>query len=353
MQAKHLLVAMQRGDRLQVLQGLCAEVVQRAIVGGPQSKREKAVIEAARQVAAQIGPDGETQFEQAIGIGHYMRGRYREALEKFDFVARVAPGGWAVANARLFACYSCYFAGKYREVARRGPRLLRQVEERGDLYTMVSLRATIMVDIAITNDDPEEARRHVSEAMARWTQSGFHAQHWYAMWSETVIELYAGDGARARARLERDARALRRSLLLRAGMINGLTTYLQGCCAIASIEAEPEARRERVAEARHVARRFDKDTGAWGPTFAAIMRASADNASGDRTSAAAGLRDAMRHADAAGLDAQGWAARYQLGKLLGGDEGRELVAQAERSMHDEGVRSPERTAGWLVPGKWA
>jgi serine/threonine protein kinase len=352
MHAKQLLVAMQRGDRIHILRGLCVEIAQRAIVGGPESKREKAVIETARQLAARIGPEGEWQFQQAIGIGLYMRGLYRQALEKLDFVARMAPGGWAASNARLFACYSCYFAGKYREVARRGPRLLRQVEERGDLYTVVSLRATIMVDIAIANDDPDEARRHVREAMSRWTQSGFHAQHWYALWSETVIELYAGDGAGARARLERDARALRKSLLLQAGMVNALTTYLQGSSAIASIDAAPEARRERVAETRRVARRFGKDTGAWGPTFASIMHAIADNAAGDKESAAGRLREAVRHAEAAGLDPQAWASRYQLGKLIGGDEGRELVVLAERLMHDEGVRSPERTAWLFVPGRW-
>jgi hypothetical protein len=162
-----------------------------------------------------------------------------------------------------------------------------------------------------------------------------------------------GDGARALARLERDARALRRSLVLNAGMIRRLTRYQRAYCAIASIEAAPATRRERVAEARRIAQQLEKEPAVWLPAFVAIIRASADNAAGDPASAVVRLREAVRHAEAADLPPQAWAARYRLGKMLGGDEGRQLVDQAERSMRDEGIRSPERTAAWLVPGRWA
>ena len=47
------------------------------------------------------------------------------------------------------------------------------------------------------------------------------------------------------------------------------------------------------------------------------------------------------------------AARYQLGQLLGGDEGAVLVAEAEHAMKAEGVRAPARMAGFLLPGRWS
>jgi hypothetical protein len=310
------------------------------------------VIAAARQLAARSGPEGEWMFQHLTGMGLFVRGRYRQALAKFDFVTKEAPGGWVAANARIFGCHSCNLIGRYRELAQRGPRMLRQVEERGDLYTAVSLRTTTMAQIAITNDDPDEGRRHVREAMSHWSKSGFYVQHFYAMIAETDIELYAGDGARARARFERDARALRKSLMLHSAFARGMAAYLQGRCAIASIEAAPAARGARIAEARRIARRLEKDTATWAPTYAAIIHAGADNADGNPESAATRLREAVRHAEAADLDPQAWGARYQLGRLLGGDEGRELVAQAEQSMRDEGVRSPERIAGFAVPGRW-
>jgi hypothetical protein len=174
-----------------------------------------------------------------------------------------------------------------------------------------------------------------------------------AMRHEANLDLYIGDGARARARVERDARALRRSLLLNSGLIWGMTTYLKACSAIASIEAAPATRKERIAEARRIARALGKRPSGWRATHAALVHAVADNAAGDTASAAARLREAVRHAEASELAPEAWAAQYQLGKLIGGDEGRELVARAEGSMHEEGVRSPERLAGCIVPGRWA
>ena len=47
------------------------------------------------------------------------------------------------------------------------------------------------------------------------------------------------------------------------------------------------------------------------------------------------------------------AARHQLGTLLGGDEGAQLVARAEEAMRAQGVRVPRRFAATLVPGRWS
>ena len=169
-------------------------------------------------------------IEGARGLSLYMRGRFREALEALDSslatvgqnrIQNSAAGG----NVRLFAVFACFFTGRLREEARRAALLLREVENRGDFYTAVCLRSTVMVDICLAADDPDGARRHLREAMARWTKSGFNVQHWYAMLSETNIELYVGDGARALARLERDAPALKKSFLLHSRFIEGFTAY--------------------------------------------------------------------------------------------------------------------------------
>jgi hypothetical protein len=210
-----------------------------------------------------------------------------------------------------------------------------------------------MLGIAMTEDKPDEARRHAREAMSNWSQSGFHIQHWYAMWWEAANELYAGTGGQALARLDRDAVALRKSMLLHAEMIRGMTTYLRGAAVIASIESAPDSRVERVAEARRIARRLEKESAVWAPVFSTFVRAAAENAAGDRGVAVSRLREGLRHAEATDMHPHAWAARYHLGRALGGDEGRELVAQAERSMRDEGVRSPERMAAYLVPGRWS
>jgi hypothetical protein len=64
-------------------------------------------------------------------------------------------------------------------------------------------------------------------------------------------------------------------------------------------------------------------------------------------------REALARSERANLWLHAWAARHQLGLLLGGDEGAVLVAQAEQAMTTEGVRAPARMAGMLLPGRWS
>jgi eukaryotic-like serine/threonine-protein kinase len=352
MQARLLLVAMDRGDRTQVLKGLCAAIIHGAIAGRA-SAQERRMVELANGLAARIGPAVDLPMLQTKALVLYMRGHYAAALEKFDAASREAPGGWGTTNSRLFAIYCCFYMGKLRDTVRRAPRLLRDVEERGDVYTSVCLRSTVMVDIALAADDVEAAGRHLKEAMARWTHSGFHVQHWNAMWSEIKIALYAGDGARARARLERDARALRKSRLLHSQVIRGFTTYMRACCAVASIDAAPALRDARIAETRVMARRLSREGSAWGPALAAIVGALAAQAAGERETAVATLREALALSEDANLGLHACAVRHQLGTAIAGDEGRALVAQAEREMTTEGVRSPARIAALWVPGRWS
>jgi serine/threonine protein kinase/tetratricopeptide (TPR) repeat protein len=351
MQARHMILAMRVGDRFQVLAALGGQLVQFAVSGGREGKRERATLEAARTLAARLGADGGSFLEGARGSALYMRGRYREALVELDAAARRSSLRSGSVNVRLFAIYSCYYLGRLREEARRAARLLRDAEDRGDVYTTVSLRATVMVDMCLVADDADGARRHLREAMAKWTQNGFHVQHWYAMLSEAGIALYVGDGARAYATMAAGAPALKKSLLLHARTIRGFTAYYRACCAIASIEAGAN-RRARVREAGRLGKQLEKERGVWGATLASLVFASAANAAGARAEAIESLRRAIAHAESAGMALHAWAAGYQLGSLLGSDEGKTLISRAQQAMAAEGVRAPARLVRVLVPGRW-
>src|SRR5260221_3315795 len=95
--------------------------------------------------------------------------------------------------------------GDRQRLAPRQARVLAEAELRGDLYTQVNLRTVTIPALCLAADDPGAARRHVREAMARWSQRGFLLQHWQAMRAEVEIELYVGDPAAAQQRLQRDA----------------------------------------------------------------------------------------------------------------------------------------------------
>ena len=201
-------------------------------------------------------------------------------------------------------------------------------------------------------DDPQGARRNAEDTIALWPRDRYLLQHWHMMFGEGEIELYLGNGALAYARVSRDTRALKRSLLLTVQHMRAQTAFLRGRCAIASIEAEPALRDARLAETTVLADRLDKERMGWTAPFAAILRAAIANAKGDRSGAIVSLKEAIDLAKTAQMAGYETAARHQLGLLVGGDEGARMVASAEDAMKAEGIRVPARFAATLVPGRW-
>jgi hypothetical protein len=134
--------------------------------------------------------------------------------------------------------------------------------------------------------------------------------------------------------------------------VRALTAFVRGRAAIASIHAVPAQRVARMAETRRLARQLERERMTWTAPLAAILTAAVANARGDRQGATCGLRRAANLAQAADMSLYAAAARYQLGLVLGGDEGRELVAQGEAAMTSQDIRAPARFAAMLVPGPW-
>ncbi len=356
MQARHLLYALRAGDSYQVLRAVALETSNVASAGGPESRRERA-LQALGHRLAQRSDDKDAQLfvDGTRGIALFLRGRFKEARDLLELVSEGSSmqkrSGWQ-SNAYLFAVDTLMVLGDLHEAASLRERLLLDAEERGDLYTIVNLHTRATIFLALAADDPDLARRHMREAMALWSQTGFLLQHWQAMHYEAEIELYVGDAAAGYARIVRDQAALRRSLLGNVQVVRVLTWYLRGRCAVASIDAVPAERDARLAETRRLARKLVRENMGWAAVAGAILTASVANATGDRPGAIAALRDALAGATEADLMLHVAAARYQLGSLLGGDAGKAMVVQAGEEMASRGVRSPSRMANRLVPGRW-
>ncbi len=282
MQAWHLIVALRVGDRAQIIRAASLETAHLASEGGAEGRRELAVNELAGTLAeATNDPEGDTFFRGARAVGLFLRGRWREAHRALDAAYESYPNhraGWH-ANAKLFSVYALYCMGDLRAQTRRATQLLAEAEQRNDLYIIVNLRTTSMVDIALAADDPDTARTHLREAMDQWSQSGFLVQHWKAMTWATETELYVGDGARALEILDRDERALKRSFLLHVQYLRAITAFVRGRSLIASIDAAPSRRAERLAKARKLARQLDRENMPW---TAALSRFVAAAAAGTR-----------------------------------------------------------------------
>ena len=69
--------------------------------------------------------------------------------------------------------------GRAREVSRRVPALLADARSRGNLYIATEL-CTRSNFVWLAADDPDEGERETVESIERWSQKGFHRQHYSA-----------------------------------------------------------------------------------------------------------------------------------------------------------------------------
>ena len=354
MQTRHLIEAIRKGDRLQVLRATSLQAAHIAATGKRETRSELALVNIAKSIVDQDArPEGLVFFVGSRGIGLWNRGRWKEAQTLLErTMSLTMPGFVGFSMVRLFDTYVHYFLGAFRECNRKMRRLLIDAADRRDLFTSVNARTAGGIWLSLVADEPDRARDEMRDALSQWSQKGFSIQHWQAMVWGAEIELYVGDGARAYEHIRQRQARLNASFLLHAGFIRAETFYMRGRAAIASIGSRPEQRRARIAEARRLSRRLAREYDAWTAALALLLRAMAENAAGNRVAAIAALREGIDRAEAADTIVYARPARYRLGELLAGDEGRALMLQAVEAMTAEGVRNPKRWVACQLPGDW-
>jgi serine/threonine protein kinase len=356
-QARHMALALDVGHRYQVMRAASLEASHLSSKGGPESPKEQELFALVRRLA-EGSSDPETHrafFESKRGIRLYLRGRWKESRRVLDeSYARYAHNrSSANTNAYVMGMYDLWMLGDLAELTRRNAYVLADAEQRGDLYTIVSLRASWPALTLLASDDVEAARRGVTETMKMWSGSRYSVQLWQASVVETFIELYAGAGGRAYVRLQRDARPLKKSFILKVQFVRANTLYVRGIAAAASVNGLPSAlRNERIAEVARLSQQLEGERMPWTAPLASILAASAANARGAKAEATAHLRKAAEGAETADMSLYAAAARHQLGRALGGVEGSRLLVEAADAMTAQGIRVPARFASMLVPGQW-
>ena len=351
-QARHLVAALRVGDRAQLARAMALEAGQLASNGGRESRRERALIAAASALVEKEGDDVlRGQLAGALGVGAFLRGRWREAQGYLD----VASQGKHASRqtSRLFRLYVSQWLAEMRDARRRLVALCAEAHDRGDLYTPASLLTSTGVAFALLEGQPERARRDLDGALAKLPHGRYLVQHWQAVVYGSDIDLYCGEPARAYDRVIASLPALKRSFLLRAAFIRILTSFARARYGIASIAQRPEDRDKRIAEARLLARGLLGEHDEWAKAVSFLILAMAENATGRREAAIAALKEGLKRAEATGTLLYALPARYRLGELLGGTEGEALKTQVLDAFAAQGMGNPARWFDVAFPGVWS
>src|SRR5262249_53834669 len=226
---------------------------------------------------------------------------------------------------------------------------LREAEQVGDLYAATGLRSWRSNLAWLAQNDAAEARRQVQEAMRRWSQKGFHLQHYYDLLAQGQIDLYIDDGPGAWSRVSERWKELSRSMLLRVQNVRVEAQHLRARSAIAAAKVR-DRNPQLLREAERGAGRIEKERMPWATATALLVHAGVAAVREDKARAAQALRQAADGLEAAEMRMHAMAARLRLGTLIGGDEGRGIAAQARAWMAEQGIADPERMTAMLVPG---
>jgi hypothetical protein len=346
-----------------VSRALAVEAGYHALAGGSRSARTRTVLRKNRLLAERI----QTQHPHAIGLATmvegmaaFLEGRWRDARsihEQAEIILRNRCRGvaWELATARLMWSVSLFFLGDLALLADRLPGLLKEAEARGDLYEATDLRIRISHANWLADDDAETARHEVRQAIARWPDGEFYVQHWWSLIANVEISLYAGQAEAAWELVVREWPKLKRSLLLRVQYIRieSLCHRATAAVAVAAGEVSAVRRRALLKVAQSDARSIRREHMPWSDPLASLIEAAVAAACGERTQAAALLRSAETGFAAADMSLYAAAALRRRGELTGGQEGRQMMHQADEWMRLQRIRNPARMTAMLAPGKWA
>jgi eukaryotic-like serine/threonine-protein kinase len=356
-QTRHALLALRAGEPRRVARALAIELAY-APMFATSARRRRGLEAASLALARRLGdPHALGLAIGCAGTAAFLEGRWRtarERCEEAEVVLREQCQGvaWELDGCQLFALASAIHMGDFEVVRRRGPRLVSEAEQRGDRFAATNLRTRVVSLLHLAGDEVARARREISEAMRPWSVRGFHVEHYFQLYAETLIDLYDGAADSAHRRWRRSWRPLRASLLLRLPLIRSEATHVRGLAALALAVCDPARRRALLGEAERSARTLGRLGLAWcGPGARGLLGGIAA-ARGDRGRALAHLAAAAAGFDGCDMVLHAAATRLAMGQILGGEPGAALAADARGFLEQHQVANPARYAGVWSPKIW-
>jgi tetratricopeptide (TPR) repeat protein len=354
-QTRSLLLALKAGEPLRIALALGWEAVHLACEGRRSWQRTSRLVTAATALADRLGhPHALGMASLSAGAAEFLIGRYKAALEPLDraetiFRDRCTGVIWELDTTRIFNLWSLFYLGRLSELSTRCREIFQEAHERGDRYMVATPGPFVGSFIRLAAADIEGARRFANQALGQWSHHGFHIQHLNFYYGSLYIDSYAGDAAAAWRRITETERLLQSSLLLRIQQVYADVLQHRGRCAVAmaAISTDPTP---LLHIAENSARRLNRQRLAWTTAFAQLIRSGIASVQGNTERATRLLADTTRRFEAADMNLFAAAARRQLGRSRGGDEGRDLVDRADACMLAESIVNPARMADCLAPG---
>ncbi len=350
-----VLTGFDAGDPLRVVRALVTEAGFRSSEGGRCKRVVAALFSLSRSILGTATAPAERAFMKGVdGWSKYFWGEWRESKPLIDeaLADLVASGLGSIWERDTLIVYSLMvriYLGEISELARSNDQRVFDARNRGDLFAetiFVASRANVRW---LVEDAPDAKRRQVDEALRRWGQPGrFQIQHWYAIQSLVQVDLYAGEPLNAFRRLEEAWPVLQRSFLLRVQNLRVEAVSMRAFAAI-GVAAQGTDVESMLAIAERDGAALARERARWVDPIALVVRAGVAKVRRREAAAAAALGQATSSFEAQGMVLHTAAAKASRARLVGGDEGRGLEADAQSYFGAQGIKDARRVASIFVP----
>ncbi len=351
---QNLHSGLRAGDVGRAARPLLAVASLLAVRGRGGLRRSRQLLrQAERFMAGSDDPNLLALYYMVGGLAAYSRGQWSEALKLNDqsaalFRDRCTKMTMSLEMAAYYSLRSLGWMGNFLELRRRRRALLKEAEQRQDLFALTNYRTEVMSYDLLADDDPSGAEHEVSDAMSQWPQRAFHAQHLFALVASLRIDLYRGSGAKARSRLDDAWSAYRQSQLHRSAIGRINIDLLIASSALASWPDEG-IRSTLARTASAAADRLDRERIGYASALALMIRGRLASLHDDRGGSIRFYATATEQFKALEMPQHEAATQFRLGALLPGDQGKALVRRAIEWFDSQQVKNPSALIRMILP----
>lgn len=354
-QTRHLLLALRAGEPDRLARALALEGGFSAALGGRSRWYDRLLAEAEGLGRRIQSPHALGLCAVMTGAAAYFAGEFERARDATKQAERLLLEhgigvAWELVTARFYHTVSLYYLGEVEELGRCAAAYLKDAAERGNRFAALMFRTGPTNATWLFADDVAGARGALTEALGEWPEQPFGSPHYMALTAQGRIELYAGTPRNGWEAVERSWPALKRTGLFRIQSVRITARQIRASCGVAASHTAPSDSAPLLAAAERDAAAIAAERAPYSAPTAALLTAGVAARRGDEAAAARALRVALAGFEACHMKLFMAVTQRRLGELVGGDEGRALVSQANTWMTTHRIVNADRMAAALAPG---
>lgn len=293
-------------------------------------------------------------IDLGYGFTDLVMGRWSQGVARceraLDLLSKVPGAVWDADTAATFVIEGLTNQGKLALAFRRAARQGRDARDRNFVAGLIRNELRWETLRQLLRDDVRAARATLADASAKIPSDRFLFGHLLEMLGRASLAIYEGAGASLLPWMRERWPKLERSLMLTAQTFRAPTLMALGGVVLSAARAQTGVtRRNLVAEADALGKKLANERGSHVRARGLALRAGAAAIGGDEGLALSLYRATLQTFETADMQLHAAAAKLAVGSIIGGDEGRALVAQGTRALTDQGVVKTARFAEVYVP----